>query len=115
MSANPHANGGLLLRDLAMPDFRHYAVDVPAPGVGSAESTRVLGGFLRDVMAANGESFRMFSPDEHSSNRLQDVLDVTCRAWNAETKPYDDHLAVDGRVMEILSEHTCEGWLEARP
>ena len=112
MSANPHANGGLLLRDLRMPDFRDYAVQVDSPGTGSVESTRVLGGFLRDVMAQNMDNFRMFAPDENSSNRLQDVLEVTNRTWNAETMPYDDHLGVDGRVMEILSEHTCEGWLE---
>ena len=112
MSANPHANGGELLRDLRMPDFRDYAVEVSAPGTGSVESTRVLGTFLRDVMSANMQNFRMFAPDEHNSNRLQDVLEVTNRAWNAETLSYDDHLAVDGRVMEILSEHTCEGWLE---
>ncbi len=112
MSASPHANGGLLLRDLKMPDFRDYAVEVETPGTGAVESTRVLGTFLRDVMARNMDNFRLFSPDENNSNRLQDVLEVTGRAWNAETKPYDDHLAVDGRVMEILSEHTCEGWLE---
>ena len=112
MSANPHANGGVLLRDLKMPDFRDYAVDVAHPGTGAVEATRVMGGFLRDVMARNMDNFRMFSPDENNSNRLQDVLEVTDRAWNAETLPYDDHLAVDGRVMEILSEHTCEGWLE---
>jgi xylulose-5-phosphate/fructose-6-phosphate phosphoketolase len=112
MSASPHANGGLLLRDLTMPDFRKYAVEVTDPGTGAVESTRVLGGFLRDVMSRNGSTFRMFSPDENNSNRLQDVLEVTDRAWNAEILPYDDHLAVDGRVMEILSEHTCEGWLE---
>jgi xylulose-5-phosphate/fructose-6-phosphate phosphoketolase len=112
MSATPHANGGLLLRDLRMPDFRDYAVDVVEPGTGAVAATRVLGGFLRDVMARNGDNFRMFSPDEHNSNRLQDVLDVTDRAWNARTFPYDDHLAADGRVMEMLSEHTCEGWLE---
>jgi len=112
MSANPHANGGLLLRDLNLPDFREYAVPVAAPGTGAVESTRVTGTFLRDVMVRNGDRFRLFSPDENNSNRLQDVLEVTNRAWNAETFPYDDHLAVDGRVMEILSEHTCEGWLE---
>jgi xylulose-5-phosphate/fructose-6-phosphate phosphoketolase len=112
MSANPHANGGLLLRDLRMPDFRDYAVDVDSPGTGSVEATKVLGDFLRDVMARNSDNFRMFAPDENNSNRLQDVLQVTNRTWNAETLPYDDHLAVDGRVMEILSEHTCEGWLE---
>ena len=112
MSATPHANGGLLLRDLRMPEFRDYAVPVEAPGTGAAEATRVLGTFLRDVMAHNMDTFRMFAPDENSSNRLQDVLEVTGRTWNAETYDYDDHLAVDGRIMEILSEHTCEGWLE---
>lgn len=112
MSASPHANGGLLLRDLRLPDFTDYAVPVESPGTGAVESTRVLGTWLRDVMAHNPETFRMFSPDEHNSNRLQDVLEVTDRTWSAETLPYDDHLAPDGRVMEILSEHTCEGWLE---
>jgi xylulose-5-phosphate/fructose-6-phosphate phosphoketolase len=112
MSATPYANGGLLLRDLRMPDFRDYAVDVERPGTGAVESTRVLGTFLRDVMAANDDNFRMFSPDENSSNRLQDVLAVTNRTWDAATLPGDDHLAPDGRVMEVLSEHTCEGWLE---
>ncbi len=112
MSANPHANGGELLRDLRLPDFRDYAVPLDAPGTGAVEATRVLGSFLRDVMAANMDSFRLFAPDEHASNRLQDVLEVTDRTWNARTESYDDHLAVDGRVMEILSEHTCEGWLE---
>ncbi len=112
MSATPHANGGVLLRDLRMPDFRDYAVPVDAPGTGAVEATRVLGSFLRDVMAQNMDSFRMFAPDENSSNRMQDVMEVTDRTWNAETLPYDDHLAVDGRIMEILSEHTCEGWLE---
>ncbi len=85
---------------------------VEEPGTGAVESTRVLGRFLRDVMARNGETFRLFAPDENSSNRLQDVMEVTDRTWNAETLPDDDHLAVDGRIMEILSEHTCEGWLE---
>jgi xylulose-5-phosphate/fructose-6-phosphate phosphoketolase len=112
MSASPHANGGVLLRDLRMPDFRNYAVEVDAPGSGAVEATRVLGGFLRDVMARNDENFRMFSPDENSSNRLQDVMEVTDRTWNAEIEPGDDHLAPDGRIMEILSEHTCQGWLE---
>jgi xylulose-5-phosphate/fructose-6-phosphate phosphoketolase len=112
MSATPHANGGLLLRDLRMPDFRDYAVPVESPGTGSVEATGVLGGFLRDVMRRNLDSFRMFAPDENSSNRLQAVMEVTDRTWNAETLPYDDHLAVDGRIMEILSEHTCQGWLE---
>src|SRR4051794_16919591 len=112
MSANQHANGGERLRDLRMPDFRDYAVPVTSPGTGAVEATRVLGTFLRDVMAANMDNFRMFAPDEHNSNRLQDVLEATDRTWNAETVPYDDHLSVDGRVMEILSEHTCQGWLE---
>ncbi|HYO40694.1 MAG TPA: phosphoketolase family protein [Nocardioidaceae bacterium] len=112
MSASPHANGGAVLRDLRLPDFRTYAVEVTSPGTGAVESTRVLGTFLRDVMAANLDNFRVFAPDENSSNRFQDVMDVTDRAWNAETLPYDDHLSPDGRIMEILSEHTCEGWLE---
>jgi xylulose-5-phosphate/fructose-6-phosphate phosphoketolase len=114
MGANPHANGGILLRDLRMPDFRDYAIDCPKPGVTVAEATRTLGDFLRDVMKMNLEfkNFRMFAPDEHASNRLQASFEVTNRAWNAETYPYDDHLSLDGRVMEILSEHTCQGWLE---
>jgi xylulose-5-phosphate/fructose-6-phosphate phosphoketolase len=114
MSANPHTNGGQLLKDLKLPDFRDYAVDVPSPGAKDAESTRVMGTFLRDVMKANLDSnnFRLFSPDEFNSNRWQDVLQVTNRAWVAETLPYDDHLSPDGRVMEVLSEHQCQGWLE---
>jgi xylulose-5-phosphate/fructose-6-phosphate phosphoketolase len=112
MSANPHANGGLLLRDLDLPDFRDYAVPVDQPGTTSSEATRVLGGFLRDVIARNGENFRLFGPDETASNRLDDVFAVTDRAWDAEQKPADDHLAPDGRVMEVLSEHLCQGWLE---
>ena len=112
MSATPHANGGLLLRDLRLPDFRDYAVEVDAPGTGAVEATRVLGGFLRDVMKRNMTTFRMFAPDENSSNRLQDVMEVTDRTWNALIHPDDDHLAPDGRIMEILSEHTCQGWLE---
>ena len=112
MSANPNANGGILLRDLAMPDFRDYAVTVPAPGATSSEATRVLGTFLRDVMVRNMENFRVFGPDETASNRLGAVLDVTDRAWMAEIVPGDDHLAPDGRVMEVLSEHQCQGWLE---
>jgi len=114
MSANPHANGGLLLRDLRLPDFRDYAVDVSAPGATTAEATQVQGKFLRDVMKLNLESrnFRLFSPDENNSNRWQDVLDVTNRVWVADRYPYDDHLAPDGRVMEMLSEHQCQGWLE---
>jgi xylulose-5-phosphate/fructose-6-phosphate phosphoketolase len=112
MSATPYANGGLLLRDLHLPDFRAYGVEVEAPGTGSVEATRVLGTWLRDVMARNMDNFRMVAPDENNSNRLQDVLEVTDRTWNARTEPYDEGLALDGRVMEILSEHTCEGWLE---
>ena len=114
MSANPHANGGLLLKDLRLPDFRDYAVQVPSPGAVSAESTRIMGKFLRDVMQLNlgAKNFRLFSPDENNSNRWQDVLEVTNRAWVADTVPSDDHLAADGRVMEILSEHQCQGWLE---
>ncbi|MFZ5870937.1 MAG: phosphoketolase family protein, partial [Actinomycetota bacterium] len=114
MSANPHANGGLLLEPLSLPDWRSHAVDVPGPGRAVAEATRVMGAFLRDVMAANadGKNFRLFSPDENNSNRWQDVLEVTDRAWNAEILPEDEHLAPGGRVMEILSEHTCQGWLE---
>ena len=112
MSANPHANGGVLLRDLDLPDFRDYAVPVDEPGTTSSEATRVLGGFLRDVIARNGENFRLFGPDETASNRLGDVFEVTDRAWDAATMPTDDHLAPDGRVMEVLSEHLCQGWLE---
>jgi xylulose-5-phosphate/fructose-6-phosphate phosphoketolase len=114
MGANPHTNGGVLLKDLRLPDFRDYAVKVPSPGATKAEATRVMGKFLRDVMAHNLESknFRLFSPDENNSNRWQDVLEVTKRAWNAEILPEDDGLAVDGRVMEMLSEHQCQGWLE---
>ncbi len=114
MSANPHANGGVLLRELRLPDFREYAVAVRKPGVVDAEATRVMGTFLRDVMKANlsQKNFRLFSPDENNSNRWQDVLEVTNRAWMAEKFDYDDHLARDGRVMEMLSEHQCQGWLE---
>ncbi|WP_409333190.1 phosphoketolase family protein [Trujillonella humicola] len=112
MSANPHANGGELLQPLRMPDFRDYAVDVPAPGAGAVEATRVLGTFLRDVMRQNMETFRVFAPDENNSNRLGAVLEATDRTWMADRLSDDDHLAPDGRVMEILSEHTCQGWLE---
>ncbi|MDH4186739.1 MAG: phosphoketolase family protein [Nitrospira sp.] len=114
MSANPHANGGLLLRDLRLPDFRDYAVKVTKPGALDVESTRLMGKFLRDTMQMNMESrnFRLFSPDENNSNRWQDVLEVTTRAWMADRYPYDDRLATDGRVMEMLSEHQCQGWLE---
>ncbi|WP_233495657.1 phosphoketolase [Geodermatophilus sp. TF02-6] len=112
MSANPHANGGVLLKPLRMPDFRDYAVEVPEPGSGAVEATRVLGTFLRDVMRRNATQFRVFAPDENNSNRLGAVLEATDRTWMAELLPTDDHLAPDGRVMEILSEHTCQGWLE---
>ena len=112
MSANPHANGGLLLRDLAMPDFRAYGASVEKPGVSLSESTRALGTFLRDVMTANPTAFRLFGPDEVASNRLQAVFDVTDRQWDAQRLPTDDHLAPSGRVMEMLSEHQCQGWLE---
>ncbi len=114
MSANPHANGGLLMRPLRVPDYADYAVAVSRPGGIDAESTRIMGAFLRDVMKANADTrnFRVFAPDENNSNRLNDILQVTNRAWDAETIPEDDHLAPDGRVMEILSEHTCQGWLE---
>jgi xylulose-5-phosphate/fructose-6-phosphate phosphoketolase len=114
MSANPHTNGGLLLKDLRLPDFRDYAVTVSSPGGVDAEATRIMGRFLRDVMKLNlpGRNFRLFSPDENNSNRWQDVLEATNRAWVADRYPYDDHLAPDGRVMEMLSEHQCQGWLE---
>ena len=114
MSDNPHTNGGLLLRDLKMPDFRDYAVEVPSPGATTVESARAMGKFLRDVMKLNMErkNFRLFSPDENNSNRWQDVLEVTNRCYMAEIYPEDDHLAPDGRVMEVLSEHQCQGWLE---
>ena len=112
MSANSHANGGTLLQDLLLPDFRDYAVEVDEPGKTSAEATRVLGRFLRDVIAKNPTTFRLFGPDETASNRLGDVFSVTARAWDAEREPTDEGLAPDGRVMEVLSEHQCQGWLE---
>ncbi len=114
MGANPHANGGLLLRDLRLADIRAHAVDVPGPGETTAESTRVMGRYLRDVMELNAgaRNFRLFSPDENNSNRWQDVLEVTDRCWMAERVEGDDRLAPDGRVMEVLSEHQCQGWLE---
>ena len=112
MGATPHANGGLLTRDLRLPDFRSYAVEVPAPARTFTEATRVLGVYLRDVVRANPENFRLFGPDETASNRLAAVFEATDRAWMAETVPGDDHLAPDGRVMEVLSEHLCQGWLE---
>jgi xylulose-5-phosphate/fructose-6-phosphate phosphoketolase len=114
LGATPHANGGLLLRDLDMPDFRGYAVEVAGPGARSSEPTRVLGELLRDVMARNEEqsNFRVFGPDETESNRLTALLEVTGKTWEEQTLPVDINLAPDGRVMEILSEHTCQGWLE---
>jgi len=114
MGANPHANGGTLLRDLRMPDFREYAVRVPAPGAVESEDTRVLGSFLRDVIKLNRSprSFRLFGPDETLSNRLDAVFEVTSRQWMAETVPGDEFLASSGSVIEVLSEHQCEGWLE---
>ncbi len=114
MGANPHANGGLLLRDLVMPDFRNYAVSVAKPGTQNAEATRVLGGFLRDVMKLNAESknFRVFGPDETASNRLEAIYEATDKQWMEPTLPVDEHLSQRGRVLEILSEHMCQGWLE---
>jgi xylulose-5-phosphate/fructose-6-phosphate phosphoketolase len=114
MSDNPHANGGLLLKDLRLPDFRDYAVEVERPGGTIDEATRRQGKYLRDVMRMNADhaNFRVFSPDENNSNRWNDLLDATNRCWNAEIRPEDDHLAPDGRVMEVLSEHQCQGWLE---
>jgi xylulose-5-phosphate/fructose-6-phosphate phosphoketolase len=112
MGANPHANGGLLTRDLRLPDFRDYAVAVKAPGAELTEPTRVLGEFLRDVMRGNDDNFRLFGPDETESNRLGAVYEATGKAWNAATEPTDEHLARDGRVLEVLSEHLCQGWLE---
>ncbi len=114
MGATPHANGGLLLKQLRMPDFREYAIEVEQPGQTLAESTRIMGSFLRDVMRLNinTRNFRIFGPDETASNRLGNVYDATPKTWLAETLPEDEHLAPDGRVMEILSEHTCQGWLE---
>jgi xylulose-5-phosphate/fructose-6-phosphate phosphoketolase len=114
MSANPHSNGGAVLRDLRLPDFRDYAVDVPTPGGTQAEATRVQGKFLRDVLRRNAaaRNFRIFSPDETASNRWNDVFETTDRTSTAEIVPGDDHVSPDGRVMEMLSEHQCQGWLE---
>ena len=114
MGANPVANGGELLRPLRLPDFRTHAVEVPEPATGQSEATRALGGYLRDVMTLNEEAanFRVFGPDETASNRLGDLFEVTGRAWAGETLPDDEGLAADGRVMEVLSEHLCQGWLE---
>jgi xylulose-5-phosphate/fructose-6-phosphate phosphoketolase len=112
MSANPKANGGELLRDLDLPDFRDYRVEVERPGTGTTEATRVLGGFLRDVVRRNPDNFRVFGPDETASNRLGAVFETTARTWEAEIEPTDEDLSPDGRVMEVLSEHLCQGWLE---
>jgi xylulose-5-phosphate/fructose-6-phosphate phosphoketolase len=112
MGANPHANGGLLLRELRLPDFRDYAVDVPEPGASTSEATRVLGAWLRDVIRDNPVNFRLFGPDETESNRLGDVYEVTDKQFEGEIVPGDNHVAPQGRVMEVLSEHMCEGWLE---
>jgi xylulose-5-phosphate/fructose-6-phosphate phosphoketolase len=114
MGANPHSNGGTLLRDLRMPDFRAYAVDVPAPGAADAEATQVMGMFLRDILKLNADArnFRVFGPDETASNRLGAVFEATAKAWVAGRLPGDEGLSPDGRVMEMLSEHQCQGWLE---
>ncbi len=114
MGANPYANGGLILKDLRLPDFTAYAVEVPKPGAAQAEATRVMGKFLRDVVRFNADlkHFRLLGPDEISSNRLDAVFEATDRVWLAEHTASDEHLAPEGRVMEILSEHTCQGWLE---
>ncbi len=112
MGANPHANGGILLRDLRIPDFRQYAIKVPQPGTVEAEATRVQGQFLREVLKLNEENFRIFSPDETTSNRWTAVFEVTGRCTTEEISKTDDHLSHDGRVMEVLSEHMCQGWLE---
>ncbi len=114
MGANPHANGGLLLRDLTMPDFRSYAIDVPRPGGVNGEATRVQGMFLRDVMKQNAatKNFRVFSPDETNSNRWNAIFEVTERTWMAEIASVDEKMSPNGRIMEMLSEHQCEGWLE---
>jgi xylulose-5-phosphate/fructose-6-phosphate phosphoketolase len=114
MGSNRHANGGILLRDLRMPDFRDYALGVPSPGAVQAEDTRVLGAFLRDVIKLNQKprTFRLFGPDETVSNRLDAVFQATERQWDAQRFDYDDHLAAEGSVMEVLSEHQCQGWLE---
>src|SRR5438132_528351 len=112
MGANPHANGGLLLKDLRIPDFRDYAVKVAQPGCVEAEATRVQGQFLRDVLKANRESFRIFGPDETASNRWNAVFEVDTRELVAQVLKTDEAVSPDGRVMEVLSEHLCEGWLE---
>jgi xylulose-5-phosphate/fructose-6-phosphate phosphoketolase len=112
MSANPHANGGILLRDLVLPDFRSYAVEVTRPAASLSEATKVLGTFLRDVIRANPDNFRLVGPDETASNRLQAVFEATDKTWLEPVSPLDEHLGPHGRVMEVLSEHMCQGWLE---
>lgn len=114
MGANPHTNGGLLLKDLKLPDFRDYTIEVPNPGATTAEATRIMGQFLRDVIKLNAEArnFRLMGPDETASNRLSSVFEATDRAFTAEILPIDGNLSADGRVMEVLSEHLCQGWLE---
>jgi xylulose-5-phosphate/fructose-6-phosphate phosphoketolase len=114
MGLNPHSNGGLLLKPLNLPNFRDYAVEVPKPGGAEAEATRVLGSFLRDVMKLNleGQNFRVVGPDETASNRLEAIYQASPKTWEAETRPQDEDLSPDGRVMEVLSEHLCQGWLE---
>lgn len=112
MSANPHTNGGVLLHELDLPPITDYAVDVPNPAASTGEATKVLGTFLRDVIARNTDNFRLMGPDETASNRLSAVFDATDKAWQAEQSEDDEHLAPDGRVMEVLSEHLCQGWLE---
>ncbi len=112
MSANPHANGGMLRRELELPDFRDFAVHPPSPSASVSEPTRVLGTYLREVIVRNPDRFRIMGPDETASNRLGAVFEVTDRAWDARLEPTDDHLAPEGRVMEVLSEHLCQGWLE---
>src|SRR5262249_51352480 len=112
MGANPHANGGLLKRELRLPDFRTYAVNVESPGASQAEATRVMGSFCRDVVRLNERKFRLMGPDETASNRLDNVFEATDRVWMEKIEPYDVHLARKGRVMEVLSEHLCQGWLE---
>ncbi|HKN62724.1 MAG TPA: phosphoketolase family protein, partial [Gaiellaceae bacterium] len=112
MSANPKANGGVVLRDLELPDFRRFAVPVDEPGAETAEATRVLGDWLTEVVRSNPGNFRIFGPDETASNRLDAVFEVTDKQWNARVEPVDEHLAPTGRVVEVLSEHQCQGWLE---
>jgi xylulose-5-phosphate/fructose-6-phosphate phosphoketolase len=112
LSSNPVTNGGVVLHDLALPDFRDYAVEVKAPGASTSEATRVLGGYVRDIIRANPTTFRVFGPDETASNRLGSVFEATDRVWQAERLPTDEHLGPSGRVVEVLSEHNCQGWLE---